>query len=117
MFIRAVWIRKRRHFFYLDELEAIIREWSAVVYHHRPHDSLVDPHVSGLRMSPAAMFSHGVERAGYICRVGRATRGRIRKFNDPWLICVSTSQVQHGYWPVTLRHCRGPTSCGSFTGH
>ena len=53
-------------FFYLDELEAIIREWVAVVYHHRPHDSLVDPHVPGLRMSPAQMFEHGVARAGYI---------------------------------------------------
>ena len=53
-------------FFYLDELEAIIREWVAVVYHHRPHDSLVDPHVPGLRMSPAQMFEHGIARAGYI---------------------------------------------------
>ena len=53
-------------FFYLDELEAIIREWVAVVYHHRPHDSLVDPHVPGLRMSPALMFEHGIARAGYI---------------------------------------------------
>jgi transposase InsO family protein len=53
-------------FFYLDELEAIIREWVGVVYHHRPHDSLVDPGVPGLRMSPAAMFSHGIARAGYI---------------------------------------------------
>jgi transposase InsO family protein len=53
-------------FFYLDELEAIIREWVAVVYHHRPHDSLIDPHVPGLRMSPAQMFEHGIARAGYI---------------------------------------------------
>jgi transposase InsO family protein len=53
-------------FFYLDELEAIIREWVAVVYHHRPHDSLIDPRVPGLRMSPAQMFEHGVARAGYI---------------------------------------------------
>jgi transposase InsO family protein len=53
-------------FFYLDELEAIIREWVAVVYHHRAHDSLVDPHVPGLRMSPALMFEHGMARAGYI---------------------------------------------------
>jgi transposase InsO family protein len=53
-------------FFYLDELEAIIREWTAVVYHHRPHDSLIDPHVPGLRMSPAQMFEHGIARAGYI---------------------------------------------------
>ncbi|MFF0813318.1 Mu transposase C-terminal domain-containing protein [Streptomyces albogriseolus] len=53
-------------FFYLDELEAIIREWVAVVYHHRPHSGLVDPGVPGLRMSPAATFEHGVARAGYI---------------------------------------------------
>lgn len=53
-------------FFYLDELEAIIREWVAVVYHHRPHDSLVDPHLPALRMSPAQMFEHGIARAGYI---------------------------------------------------
>lgn len=53
-------------FFYLDELEAIIREWIAAVYHHRPHESLVDPHVPGLRMSPAQMFEHGIARAGYI---------------------------------------------------
>lgn len=53
-------------FFYLDELEAIIREWVAVVYHHRPHDGLVDPHVPGLNLSPALMFEHGMARAGYI---------------------------------------------------
>ncbi|MEU7835721.1 MULTISPECIES: hypothetical protein [unclassified Nonomuraea] len=53
-------------FYFLDELEAIIREWVAVDYHLRPHDSLVDPHVPGLRMSPAQMFEHGIYRAGYI---------------------------------------------------
>ncbi len=53
-------------FFFLDELEAIIREWVAAVYHRRPHDSLVDPHVPGLCMSPAQMFEHGIARAGYI---------------------------------------------------
>lgn len=52
--------------FYLDELEAIIREWVALRYHRRPHDSLIDPHVPGLRMSPAQMFEHGITRAGYI---------------------------------------------------
>jgi hypothetical protein len=53
-------------FFYLDELEAIIREWVAVVCHHRPHSGLVDAGVPGLRLSPATMFEHGVARAGYI---------------------------------------------------
>jgi len=53
-------------FFYIDELEAIIRDWVAIEYHHRPHDSLIDPQVPGLRMSPAQMFDHGLARAGYI---------------------------------------------------
>jgi transposase InsO family protein len=53
-------------FFYIDELEQIIREWVAVVYHHRPHESLYDPRVPGHKMSPAEMFQHGIERAGYI---------------------------------------------------
>jgi transposase InsO family protein len=53
-------------FFFLDELEAIICEWVAVVYHHRPHDGLADPGVPGLALSPAAMFEHGIARAGYI---------------------------------------------------
>ncbi|MDQ1046988.1 hypothetical protein [Streptomyces sp. V4I2] len=53
-------------FFFLDELEAIIREWTATVYHCRPHSSLVDPGLPGLRMSPAKMFEYGMARAGYI---------------------------------------------------
>jgi hypothetical protein len=53
-------------FFFLDELETIIREWVATVYHCRPHADLVDPGLPKLRMSPAAMFQHGMERAGYI---------------------------------------------------
>ncbi|WAX78338.1 TnsA-like heteromeric transposase endonuclease subunit [Streptomyces sp. KMM 9044] len=50
-------------FFFLHELEAIIREWVACTYHHR---GLVDAHVPGLNLSPAAMFEHGIARAGYI---------------------------------------------------
>ncbi|WJY42909.1 Mu transposase C-terminal domain-containing protein [Streptomyces sp. P9-2B-2] len=53
-------------FFFLDELETIIREWTATVYQRRSHTSLVDPGLPGLRMSPAAMFEHGMARAGYI---------------------------------------------------
>ncbi|WP_158879583.1 Mu transposase C-terminal domain-containing protein [Amycolatopsis anabasis] len=53
-------------FFFLDELEAIIREWVATVYHHRPHSSLLDSHLPKLKMSPAMMFEHGMERAGYL---------------------------------------------------
>ncbi|MFD7685812.1 hypothetical protein [Streptomyces sp. NPDC059781] len=53
-------------FFFLDELEEIIREWTATVSHCRPHSSLVDAGLPGLRMSPAQMFQHGMARSGYI---------------------------------------------------
>lgn len=53
-------------FYFLDQLETIIREWIAVDYHNRNHSSLLDPAVPGMRMSPAEMFEHGVARAGYI---------------------------------------------------
>ena len=57
---------EREAFFFLNELGDIVREWTAVVYHHRPHRGLVDPRVPGLELSPAAMYDHGVARAGYI---------------------------------------------------
>lgn len=53
-------------FLFLDELESKIAEWIAVVYHHRPHRSLHDPHMPGLKLSPAMMFEHGVARSGYV---------------------------------------------------
>lgn len=53
-------------FFYINELEGILREWVATVYHHRRHDSLFDPGLPAARMTPAQMFSHGIARAGYI---------------------------------------------------
>lgn len=53
-------------FFFLDELEAIVRDWVGCVYHVREHDELVDPGVPGLRMSPTEMFEHGIARAGYL---------------------------------------------------
>ncbi|MEY9878437.1 transposase InsO family protein [Streptacidiphilus sp. MAP12-33] len=51
-------------FFFLDELEMIIREWIDRIYHRRPHRGLTVPEVPGLKMSPLEMFEHGVHRAG-----------------------------------------------------
>lgn len=53
-------------FFFLHELEDIIREWTAVIYHRRGHDGLGDPHAPGVELSPVEMFGHGVARAGYL---------------------------------------------------
>lgn len=51
-------------FFFLDELEAVIRDWITTVYHRRHHRGLCVPEVPGLKLSPLEMFEHGVTRAG-----------------------------------------------------
>ncbi|MEU2716316.1 Mu transposase C-terminal domain-containing protein [Streptomyces sp. NPDC007205] len=51
-------------YFFLDELEAIIREWITQIYHRRHHRGLAIPEVPGLKLSPLEMFEHGVTRAG-----------------------------------------------------
>src|SRR5262249_50453076 len=53
-------------FFFVHELDAIIREWIATVYHRRPHDGLAVPEMPGLQMSPYDMYEYGVSRAGFI---------------------------------------------------
>ncbi|MBV7249773.1 DDE-type integrase/transposase/recombinase [Streptomyces sp. S-2] len=88
-------------FFFLDELEAIIREWTATVYHCRPHSSLVDPGLSGLRMSPAKMFEHGMARAGYI----EAPRDRNLAFE---FLQTKWRTVQHYGVEIGRRRYSGP---------
>ncbi|MCX4759605.1 integrase [Streptomyces sp. NBC_01275] len=51
-------------YFFLDELEAIIREWITLVYHRRHHRGLKIPEVPGLKLSPLEMYEHGIMRAG-----------------------------------------------------
>ncbi|MDX8143282.1 Mu transposase C-terminal domain-containing protein [Lentzea sp. BCCO 10_0061] len=51
-------------YFFLDELEQVIREWITGIYHHRRHGGLVEPRVPGLDLSPAEMFDAGLARAG-----------------------------------------------------
>ncbi|MFE1880143.1 integrase [Streptomyces diastatochromogenes] len=51
-------------YFFVDELEAIIREWITLVYHRRHHRGLKVPEVPGLKLSPLEMYEHGVMRAG-----------------------------------------------------
>lgn len=53
-------------FYYVGELEQLIREWVGRVYHHTPHAGLVDPLESRLALSPAEMFARGVAAAGRI---------------------------------------------------
>jgi transposase InsO family protein len=51
-------------YFFVDELERIIREWIATIYHRRPHEGLVEPGAPGVDLSPAEMFEAGLARTG-----------------------------------------------------
>jgi transposase InsO family protein len=51
-------------FYYIGELEQIIREWVGIVYHHTKHDGLCIPELPQERFSPAEMFEIGLARSG-----------------------------------------------------
>ena len=51
-------------YFFIDELERIIREWTATIYHRRPHDGLIEPSAPGVALSPVEMFEAGLARTG-----------------------------------------------------
>jgi transposase InsO family protein len=51
-------------YYFVDELELIIREWVAERYHRRSHQGLVLPEVPGLELCPNEAFEIGVARAG-----------------------------------------------------
>lgn len=59
-------------FYFVDELEQIIREWFAERYHSRPHQGLVHPDVPGLQLCPRDAFEMGVARAGRMLVPARA---------------------------------------------
>jgi transposase InsO family protein len=63
---------EQQAFYFLDELETIIRQWSAQCYHRQAHAGLCVPEVPGLEMSPLEMFAHGIARAGYLQVPARA---------------------------------------------
>ena len=63
---------EQQAFYFLNELELIIRRWTADCYHRQPHAGLCVPDVPGLEISPLEMFAHGVARAGYLQVPARA---------------------------------------------
>ena len=50
-------------FYFLNELEQVIRRWTAECYHRQRHSGLCIPEVPGLEVSPLEMFAHGIARA------------------------------------------------------
>lgn len=59
-------------YFFIDELETVIREWITTIYHRRAHAGLADAQIPGLDLSPAEMFAHGLARAGLLRVPARA---------------------------------------------
>lgn len=48
----------------IQQLEQIIREWIATVYHHTPHAELFDPHLPGVSMTPLQAYERGMAISG-----------------------------------------------------
>ena len=65
VFSRGVDVESGAYFF-VDELDRIVREWIASVYHRRPHDGLTVPDLPGVPMSPNDMYCYGVQRSGFV---------------------------------------------------
>ncbi|CAN5128411.1 hypothetical protein BH09ACT8_BH09ACT8_07080 [soil metagenome] len=59
-------------FYYVAELEQIIREWIGSVYHHTKHDGLCIPSLPRERFSPVEMFEIGLARSGSLTLPARA---------------------------------------------
>jgi hypothetical protein len=51
-------------YYFLDELEQILREWVAERYHQRPHHGLCEPLAPKVELTPLEMFDAGIVRAG-----------------------------------------------------
>jgi len=57
---------EQQAFYFLHELERIVRQWTAECYHRQPHDGLCLPEVPGIQLCPLEMFAHGAARAGFL---------------------------------------------------
>ena len=57
---------EQQAFYFLSELEQIVRRWTADCYHRQPHEGLCVPEVPGLEVSPLEMFAHGMAGPGYL---------------------------------------------------
>ena len=51
-------------YYFIDELEAIIRDWITLVYHRARHRGLAAPEIPKLMMCPMDMLEHGITRTG-----------------------------------------------------
>jgi transposase InsO family protein len=84
---------EQQAFYFLHELERIVRQWTAECYHRQPHDGLRLPGVPGLALSPLEMFAHGTARAGFLQVPARA---------DLVFDFLKYSGKHAGLWPLRV---------------
>ncbi|WP_298992970.1 hypothetical protein [uncultured Pseudokineococcus sp.] len=87
-------------FYYVPELEALIREWVGI-YHHSPHRGLADPRLPAVDLSPAEMFARGMATSG-VLRLP-ATQDLRMEFLD-----VAWRTIQHYGVEIDGRRYDGP---------
>lgn len=51
-------------FYFVEELEQIIRDWVGAIYHRTKHGGLCVPEAPGVELSPAEMFEVGLAKTG-----------------------------------------------------
>ncbi|MFF6879857.1 integrase [Streptomyces sp. NPDC012474] len=92
-------------FFFIHEVEEVIREWITEVYHRREHDGLVIPQWPRLSLSPLEML-----------RIGLARAGRLRMPASPDLafqfLAVKPRTIQHYGVEVDGLRYNGPSLDG-----
>lgn len=92
-------------FFFLHELEEVIREWISQVYHRSKHEGLVVAQWPHLPLSPLEMLQVGIARAG-----------RLRLPADPHLVYdflqVAPRTIQHYGVEVNGLRYDGPVLTG-----
>lgn len=81
----------------LPQLEQIIREWVATVYHVRPHAALSDPGMFGMNMSPAERYSQGLAVTGEL---------RIPRNRNYLLELLPVAKRQFNHYGVELNGIR-----------
>jgi putative transposase len=57
---------ERGAFYYVAELEQLIREWVGDVYHRSAHAGLCDPRLPKVELSPEEMFNRGLATCGLL---------------------------------------------------
>lgn len=87
-------------FYYVTELEAIIREWVGI-YHHTPHQGLCDPRLPTVDLSPTEMFARGMAVAG-VLRLPASQDLRMEFLDVAW------RTIQHYGVEVDGRRYDGP---------